>query len=188
MPNDSSTHNTIGMNQEQRELAFRLFVNSSQQPLYQHIRRLVITHEDAADILQETYIKAWKAYLEFRGESTLSTWIYKIATNEALTFLRRQKIRQLIVPDKGLQSIPSMPDYQGDELQKLLLAATTKLAAKQRIVFNLRYYEEMKYAEISAITGTSEGALKALYHTARKKVEKLLISNLNHFLPETSNY
>jgi RNA polymerase sigma-70 factor (ECF subfamily) len=154
--------------------AFEEIVNHYSQPLYWQIRRLVVEHEDADDVLQNTFIKAWTNITSFRGESKLSTWLYKIAYNESLTFLNHKR-EQLSIDDLNsmtMESLESDPYFDGDETQLMLQEAINTLPDKQKAVFNMKYFEEMKYEEMSQITGTSVGALKASFHLAVKKIEE----------------
>lgn len=154
--------------------AFEEIVNHYSQPLYWQIRRLVVDHEDADDVLQNTFIKAWTNITTFRGESKLSTWLYKIAYNESLTFLNHKR-EQLSIDDLNaitVESLESDPYFDGDETQLMLQEAINSLPDKQKAVFNMKYFEEMKYEEMSQITGTSIGALKASFHLAVKKIEE----------------
>ncbi len=157
----------------QQRRAFERIVSHYSQPLYWQIRRLVTFHDDADDVLQNTFIKAWKSIGTFRGDSKLSTWLYKIAFNESLTFLSHQ--RQNVSLDSEIEALAealeSDPYFDGDETQALLQAAIASLPEKQRVVFNLKYFQEMKYEEMSEMLGTSVGALKASYHHAVKKIE-----------------
>ena len=164
---------------ETRERAFRDLLNKYAQRLYWHIRRLVISHEDANDILQNASIKIWKGLEHFREESCLYTWLYRIATNEALTFLDAQRRKAVLsFEDFETQMANKLVAEKGFDakqaewkLQKAILA----LPEKQRLVFQLRYYDEMSYEHMHEITGTSVGALKASYHHAVKKVEAFLL-------------
>ena len=146
--------------------------------LYWHIRRLVILHEDADDALQNTFINAWRSIGEFRNESALYTWLYRIATNEALTLINKRKKNSLVsIEDLGSyfeNSHEGSTWFDGDEVQVKLQNAILQLPEKQRIVFNLKYFDEMTYEDMSKVLGTSEGALKASYHHAVKKIEKIL--------------
>ena len=154
--------------------AFEEIVNHYSQPLYWQIRRLVVEHEDADDVLQNTFIKAWTNITSFRGESKLSTWLYKIAYNESLTFLNHKR-EQLSLDDLNsmvTETLESDPYFDGDETQLMLQEAINSLPDKQKAVFNMKYFEEMKYEEMSQITGTSVGALKASFHLAVKKIEE----------------
>ena len=149
---------------------FELIVAQYSEQLYWQIRRMVLSHEDANDLLQNTFIKAWTNIDYFRAEAKLSTWLYRIALNECLTFLNRQRATTTV----AVQKLESDPYYSGDQVQMLLQKALLTLPEKQRMVFNLKYYQEMKYEEMSEIFGTSVGALKASYHHAVKKIEKFL--------------
>ena len=164
---------------EHQKEAFARIVRQYSEPLYWQIRRLVLSHEDANDLLQNTFLKAWANIEYFRAEARLSTWLYRIALNECLTFLNKQKASSTVSLDSPeadalLQKLESDPYFSGDEMQKKLQKALIALPEKQRMVFNLRYYQEMKYDEMSAIFGTSVGALKASYHHAVKKIEQYL--------------
>ena len=146
--------------------------------MYWHIRRLVILHEDADDALQNTFINAWRSIGEFRNESSLYTWLYTIATNEALTLInKRKKNAAVSIDDLGdyfANSQEGSTWFDGDEAQMKLQNAILQLPEKQRIVFNLKYFDEMTYEDMSKVLKTSEGALKASYHHAVKKIEKML--------------
>lgn len=159
----------------QQERAFNEIVRNYSERLYWHVRRFVCSHEDTDDLLQEIFIKIWAALPSFRGEAQLFTWLYRIATNETLNFLRKQKVRASLrfqSLDAELERrIDEDPYFNGSEAQRLLSKAIAKLPEKQRIVFSLRYYEEMTYENISEITGTSVGALKASYHIAYEKLK-----------------
>jgi RNA polymerase sigma factor (sigma-70 family) len=154
---------------------FRLIVERYSRKLYWHIRRLVILHEDADDALQNTFVNAWRNLTKFRNESTLYTWLYTIATNEALTLINKRKRNNTLslhdLESHLAQSAEGSTWFDGDEAQILLQNAILSLPEKQRIVFNLRYYDDMPYEEMSKVLNTSEGALKASYHHAVKKVE-----------------
>jgi len=154
-------------------------VKKYQQRLYWHIRRLLVDHNDTDDVLQDTFIKVWQGLLKFRGESQLYTWLYRIATNEALSFMKKaQRNRSIPYEDGGPELCTlcdNMPLISGDEISLKLQKAILMLPAKQRLVFNMKYFDEMKYAEISAVLGTSVGALKASYHLAVKKIEKYVL-------------
>ena len=165
----------------QRE-AFECIVKEYSEQLYWQIRRLVLSHEDANDILQNTFIKAWMNIEYFRGDAKMSTWLYRIALNESLTFLNKQRAsNQLSIDDADtemLNRLESDTYFDGDDSQKIFLQAIHTLPEKQQIVFNLKYFKEMKYEEISEIVGTSIGALKASYHHAVKKIEAFLEKHL----------
>lgn len=157
---------------------FRLVVDRYSSRLYWHIRRLVILHEDADDALQNTFINAWKNISDFRNESALYTWLYAIATNESLTLINKRKRNATVsLDDLGsffANSVEGSTWFDGDEAQVKLQNAILQLPEKQRVVFNLKYFEEMTYEDMSKVLKTSEGALKASYHHAVKKIEKIL--------------
>ena len=154
-----------------REEAFRLLVDTYKERLYWHIRRMVLDHDDADDCLQNTFMKAWRSLDSFRGDAQLYTWLYRIATNETLTFLNRQQTRSDDVGIEAATRLPGDPWFDGDEVQAALHRAIAKLPPKQKAVFNLRYFEEMPYEQISQVLETSEGALKASYHHAYEKIK-----------------
>jgi RNA polymerase sigma-70 factor, ECF subfamily len=160
---------------------FKLIVDRYGSKLYWHIRRLVIIHEDTDDALQNTFISAWKSISRFRNESSLYTWLYSIATNEALTTInKRQKNTTVSIEDLGSVFASSQEGstwFDGDEAQAKLQNAILKLPDKQRIVFNMKYFDEMPYEEMSHVLNTSVGALKASYHHAVKKIEDFLLNN-----------
>jgi RNA polymerase sigma-70 factor (ECF subfamily) len=157
---------------------FRLLVETYSRKLYWHIRRLVILHEDADDALQNTFINAWRKLGEFRNESSLYTWLYTIATNEALMIINKRKRDASVSIDELSKYFENSHEgstwFDGDGAQVKFQNAILKLPEKQRIVFNLKYFEEMTYEDMSKVLGTSEGALKASYHHAVKKIEKML--------------
>ena len=161
-----------------KELGFRELIETYQKPVYQVIRRMVLIHEDADDLTQNTFIKAYKALDRFEGNSSLFTWLYRIATNESLTFLEKKKKRFFFSLDDHQEKLESYIDssatLSGDEIQVKLQKCLLKLPEKQRLVFHLKYEEDLSYVEISKITGTSVGALKASYHHAVKKIEQEL--------------
>ncbi|MCB9191804.1 MAG: RNA polymerase sigma factor [Flavobacteriales bacterium] len=158
-----------------RNFAFSKLVNTYQERLYWHIRRIVIDHDDADDVLQNTFIKVFKNLNNFREDSQLFTWLYRIATNESISFLKKQRKHIFVSMDDVAHSLSSKleadPQLSGDAIQLKLQQAILKLPNKQRLVFNMKYFEEMKYEEMSEILGTSVGALKASYHHAVKKIE-----------------
>lgn len=160
------------------EKSFSVVVRTYQERLYWHIRQMVLVHDDANDVLQNTFLKAWKALDSFRGDSQLSTWLYRIATNETLTFLAQKRLRNLLSIDDAedvlFNNMRADSYFDGDEAQLKLQQAILTLPEKQRLVFNMRFYEEMPYEQMSAILETSVGALKASYHHAAKKVEDFL--------------
>ena len=158
--------------------AFALVVRHYSQSLYWQIRKMVVSHDDADDLLQNTFLKAWSSISYFRAEARLSTWLYRIAINETLTFLAKQR-QQNNIPIDGEDSflaerLESDEWFDGDEIQRLLQEAILRLPEKQRLIFNMHYFDEMKYEDISRILGTSVGALKASYHHAVKKIEEYL--------------
>lgn len=158
---------------EGRQKVFPMIVDQYSQSLYWKIRSIVLTHEDADDVLQNTFLKAWKSLPTFQGKAKLSTWLYRIAINESLDFLRRQKTATLSSADADLSVANRLlaDDYfDGDKSQAVLQEAIATLPDVQRTVFTLRYYDEMKYSEMSEILGTSEGSLKASYHIAVQKI------------------
>jgi RNA polymerase sigma-70 factor, ECF subfamily len=146
------------------ERGFRLLMETYQERLYWLVRRMVYDHEDANDVLQNCFVKVYRSSHTFEGKSKLYTWLYRIATNEAITFLnkKKQRLANLLRADEH---------FDGDEAQIKLMAAIETLPDKQRQVFNLRYFDEMSYADMSELLGTSEGALKASFHHAVKKIE-----------------
>lgn len=158
-----------------RKKAFEVVVRTYGEPLYWQIRRMVLTHDDANDLLQNTFIKAWTNLDFFRGDAKLSTWLYRIALNECLNFINRQKTQQNLSLDNEEASIANQlesdPYFDGDETQRLFQEAIHTLPEKQRMVFQMKYFQEMKYEDISDIMGTTVGALKASYHHAVKKIE-----------------
>ncbi len=161
-----------------RNRAFNILVLQHQQRLYFHIRKMVINHDDADDLLQNVFIKAYKALDNFREDSKIYTWLYKIATNECITFLKSKKKRFTIpmvdVEYQLAQNLETDVYFSGDRIQMKLQQAILTLPEKQRLVFNLKYFEEMKYEEMSEILGTSVGALKASFHHAVKKIEEFI--------------
>ena len=163
------------------EFAFKILVEKYQERLYWHIRKIVIDHDDADDVMQNTFIKSWQGLSDFREDSKLFTWLYRIATNEALTFLKKKKSKIFTpwedVENRLAESLESDPHFNGDEIQKKLQQAILKLPKKQRVVFNLKYFEEMKYEDMAEILETSVGALKASYHHAVKKIEIFMIKD-----------
>lgn len=161
--------------------AFSRVIEHYSQPLYWHVRRMVFDHDDANDILQNTFIKAWTSIDNFRGDAKLSTWLYKIAINESITFINKKKAQQNLSIDDDDSFLASNLEadqwFDGDAAQLKLQRAIASLPEKQRLVFNMRYYDEMKYEQMSEILGTSVGALKASYHHALKKIETFFADN-----------
>lgn len=165
-------------NPETRNFGFNLLVRKYQQKVYWLVRKMVIDHDDADDITQETFIKVWQALPNFRGDSQVYTWIYRIATNECLSFLSKKK-RRFFLPIGDVEAelaskLDENPELTGDEIQAKLQRAILTLPDKQRLVFHLKYFDEMKYEDMAEVTGTSVGALKASYHLAVKKIEVFL--------------
>lgn len=167
-------------NPETLNYGFNLLVRAYQQRVYWHIRKMVIDHDDADDLTQEVFIKVYKSIAGFREDSQLYTWIYRIATNECLSFLQRKKRRFFLpiadVAGELTGKLDSSPHVSGDEIQLQLQKALLTLPDKQRLVFNMKYFDDMSYEDISEITNTSVGALKASFHHAVKKIEDFLTS------------
>jgi RNA polymerase sigma-70 factor (ECF subfamily) len=158
--------------------AFRLLVSTYSERLYWHVRKIVIGHEDADDVLQNTFIKVWRGIHEFRHEARLYTWMYRVATNEALNFLQ-EKRRAVHGNSEEISVIlenqlEGDSYFSGDEIQRELQKAVLKLTERQRLVFNMKYFDDMKYEEIAGVLGVAVGTLKATYHAAVKKVEECL--------------
>lgn len=168
-------------NPSTKERAYTSIIKKYQEKLYWHIRRMVVGHEDANDVLQNMFIKVWRGLENFREDSQLYTWLYRIATNESLTFLEQQKKRTAVSlsdEESGLSNkVKASEHFDANKLEWKLQLAIQQLPEKQRVVFNLRYYDEMPYEEMSRVLETSEGALKASYHHAAKKIEDFI---LNH--------
>lgn len=161
--------------------AFEVLVNTYKERLYWHIRRIVLNHDDADDVLQNTFIKVYKSIHGFKGESKLYSWMYRIATNEALTFLKQRSKKSGIsneeLQDNLVNNLQSDVYFEGDEIQLKLQKALATLPEKQKLVFNMKYFQDMKYEEISEVLETSVGGLKASYHLAVKKIESYLTSS-----------
>lgn len=166
---------------EKASYAFNLLVRKYQKKIYAHVRRIVIDHDDANDVVQNIFIKVWKGLEKFNEDSELYTWIYRISVNESLTFLKKKRTKFFIpihnIEKEMSDKIDSGEHFSGDEIEKKLQKALLTLPEKQRIVFNLRYYDEMPYEEMSQVLGTSVGALKASYHIAAKKIEENLLGH-----------
>lgn len=177
MANDDQQLINALRNEDTRRVAFEQMVRTYQEMLYHTVRRIVVSHEDTDDVLQNTFIKAWQGLDSFRGDASLSTWLYRIATHEALDWLDRQKRQGISLDDDGTKAaqaianqLESDPYFDGDETELQLQQAIATLPNKQRVVFNLKYFEEMKYEDMSQLLGTSVGALKASYHHAVQKI------------------
>jgi len=168
-------------NESTREKAFTDLVTKYQERLYWHIRRMVVEHEDTNDILQNMFIKVWKNLAEFREESNLYTWLYRIATNETLTWLEQQKRRTSVSLSDNesalAEKLVAQKGFDSNKIEWRLQQAIQSLPEKQKLVFNLRYYDEMPYDEMANVLGTSAGALKASYHHAVKKVQAYLLND-----------
>ncbi len=165
-----------------KEKAYATLITRYQERLYWHIRRMVINHEDANDVLQNVFIKVWKSLDGFREEANFYTWLYRIGTNETLTFLAKEKRKSTLSisddAENGLaSSLKAEQGYDSNKIEWKLQQAINTLPEKQKLVFNLRYYDEMPYEKMSEVLGTSEGALKASYHHAAKKIEAFLKDN-----------
>lgn len=165
-------------NPDTQRQGFANLVDKYSERLYWQIRKMIYSHEDANDILQDVFIKAWLNIDKFRGDAKLSTWLYKIAINESITFINRSKAKlNLSIDDSDsflIEKLEGDEYFDGDDAQLLLQKAIVTLPEKQRLVFQMKYFSEMKYDEMSDILGTSVGALKASYHHAVKKVERFL--------------
>ena len=164
-----------------RDEAFRLLLTKYQQKVYWHIRRMVISHDETDDLVQDVFLKVWKSLSNFRNDSQLYTWLYRIATNESITFLKRKKIRNSVSIDDDdgknmVKTLAESPYFDGDKAQMKLQKALLTLPEKQRLVFNMKYFDDLKYEDISEILGTSVGALKASFHIAVKKIEQQLLN------------
>lgn len=165
-----------------KEEAFRQLLSKYQQKIYWHVRRMVIDHDDADDVVQDVFIKVWKNLDNFREDSQLYTWLYRIATNESITFLNKKKQKQHVSLDDDTtaylaETLADSNYFSGDKAQMKLQQALLTLPEKQKLVFNMKYFEDMKYEDISAVLGTSVGALKASYHLAVKKIEAFFQNN-----------
>lgn len=163
---------------DQQEQAFRTLLVTYQERLYWHIRRIVLSHDDADDVLQNTFIKIYRSIENFKGDSALYSWMYRIATNESITFLK-QKAKKNGVSNEELQekmvsNLTSDVYFDGDEIQLTLQKAIATLPEKQRLVFNMKYFDDMKYDDMAQVLETSAGALKASYHHAVKKIKEFI--------------
>ncbi|QBN17930.1 RNA polymerase sigma factor [Flavobacterium nackdongense] len=164
-----------------RNTAFEKLLREYQKPLYHHIRNIVLNHDDADDVLQNTFIKVFQNLEKFKGESKLFSWMYRIATNEALTFLKQKAKKSGIsseaLQNKAIDNLQADVYFEGNDIQIQLQKAIVLLPEKQQLIFKMKYFEELKYEEISEILGTSVGALKASYHIAVKKIEAFVTTN-----------
>ncbi|ESU26660.1 RNA polymerase ECF-type sigma factor [Flavobacterium limnosediminis JC2902] len=158
--------------------AFRKLVREYQRPLYNHIRTIVLNHDDTDDVLQNTFVKVFQNLKNFKGDSKLFSWMYRIATNESITFINQRAKKSGIsseeIKDKMINNLQADVDYDGDEIQLKLQKAMAILPEKQQLVFKMKYFQELKYEDISEILGTSVGGLKASYFHAVKKIEEFL--------------
>lgn len=165
----------------QKKKVFEQLLNDYQKPIYYYVRRMVLDHDDADDVTQNCFIKAWKALEQFRGEAKLSTWLYRIAYNESLSFIEKRKRLAGVSLDELAEHLPSVLQkdalFDGDEIELKLQTALSTLPEKQKAVFIMKYFEEKKYEEIAQITGTSVGALKASFHIAVTKIENYIKVN-----------
>ena len=169
------------LNLKTQNQAFQSLIVEYQRPLYNHIRNIVLNHDDADDVLQNTFIKLFQNLKNFKGESKLFSWMYRIATNEALTFLKQKAKKNGIssetLQNKALDNLEADVFFDGNEIQVKLQKAIALLPEKQQLIFKMKYFEELKYEQISEILGTSVGGLKASYHIAVKKIEAFVTSN-----------
>jgi RNA polymerase sigma-70 factor (ECF subfamily) len=169
------------LNPKTQNQAFEKLLIQYQKPLYNHIRTIVISHDDTDDVLQNTFLKVYQYLKTFKGESKLFSWMYRIATNEALTFLkqkaRKNGVSSETIQNKAIENLQSESYFDGNEIQIKLQKALVILPEKQQLVFKMKYFDELKYEEISGILGTSVGALKASYHHAVKKIESFVIKD-----------
>lgn len=167
--------------EETKESAFKELLKLYKERLYWHIRKIVISHDDADDVLQDTFIKVYRNIHKFKGESKLFSWMYRIATNEALTHLKKnanlKSISNEEIQEQTMNNLQADVYFEGNEIQLKLQKAIATLPEKQKLVFNMRYFDDIKYSEMSEILETSEGALKASYHIAVKKIEDYLTTH-----------
>jgi len=182
MSNQVEDSELLAMFQDEktREKAFNLILKKYQQKIYWHIRRMVIDHDDADDLVQDVFVKIWKSLPNFRSDAQLYTWMYRIATNECITFINRKKLKNNIslddVSHELAETLADSTYFDGDKAQMKLQKALLTLPEKQKLVFNMKYYDEMKYEEMSEVLGTSVGALKSSFHLAVKKIEAYLLA------------
>lgn len=169
------------VNTKTQNEAFQKLLLAYQKPLYNHIRNIVLNHDDTDDVLQNTFIKVFQNLKNFKGESKLFSWMYRIATNEALSFInqkaKKHGVSSETLQNKTIDNLKSDPYFDGDEIQIKLHKAIAALPEKQQLVFKMKYLEELKYEQISDILGTSVGALKASYHHAVKKIEVFVMAD-----------
>ncbi len=169
------------LNPKTQNVAFQKLLQNYQRPLYNHIRNIVLNHDDADDVLQNTFVKVFQYLKDFKGESKLFSWMYRIATNEAITFINKKAKRNGTTSEamqtKIVDNLKADTYFDGNEIQIKLQKAVSLLPEKQQLVFKMKYYEEIKYEELSEILGTSVGALKASYHHAVKKIEEFVKNN-----------
>ena len=169
------------LNPKTQNQAFEILLNNFQKPLYSHIRNIVLNHDDTDDVLQNTFVKVFQNLNKFKGESKLFSWVYRIATNEALTFLNQKAklsgVSSETIQNKAIDNLKADVYFDGNEIQIKLQRAIAVLPEKQQLVFKMKYFDELKYEEISEILGTSVGALKASYHLAVKKIEAFVTTN-----------
>lgn len=169
------------LNTDTQEIAFRQLVQQYSRPLYSHIRNIVLSHDDADDVLQNTFIKVFQNLKGFKGESKLFSWVYRIATNEAITFISQRAKKAGITNEEIIentaQTLYADEYFEGDAMQAKFQLAIATLPKKQQLVFKMKYFEEIKYEDMSEILGTSVGALKASYHHAVKKIEDYINNN-----------
>jgi RNA polymerase sigma-70 factor (ECF subfamily) len=169
------------LNPKTQNLAFQKLLHNYQKPLYNHIRNIVLKHDDADDVLQNTFIKVFRYLKDFKGDSKLFSWMYRIATNEAISFInhkaKRNGVTSEALQSKIVDNLKADSYFDGNEIQYKLQKAIALLPEKQQLVFKMKYYEEIKYEDMSEILGTSVGALKASYHHAVKKIENYITTN-----------
>lgn len=169
------------LNPKTQNEAYQQLLSDYQRPLYSHIRNIVLNHDDADDVLQNTFVKVFQHLKKFNGDSKLFSWMYRIATNEALTFMsqkaKKQGLTSEALQSKIVDNLKADSFFDGDEIQLKLQKAISLLPEKQQLVFKMRYFEEIKYEDLSEILGTSVGALKASYHHAVKKIENFMSAN-----------
>ena len=169
------------LNPKTQNQAFQKLLKEYQKPLYNHVRNILLNHDDTDDVLQNTFVKVFQNLNKFKGESKLFSWMYRIATNEALTFLnqkaKKSGISSETLQSKAIDNLKADIHFDGNEIQIKLQKAISQLPEKQQLVFKMKYFEELKYEEISEILGTSVGALKASYHHAVKKIEAFVTTN-----------